>query len=178
MNKERKKKIVKPQINDEISSQELVVIDQDGQSLGVLSRDQALFLAYDSGVDLVVVSGKTMPPVTKLIDSGKYQYEIQKRDAKQRSNNKMGEIKEVRLGLKIDDHDFDTKAKKVDVFLFEGNKVRVTVVLRGRENIFPERGYTMLTRFVDKVSGIIDQEPSKMGNRISATIIKQKHAKN
>ncbi|OIP06715.1 translation initiation factor IF-3 [Candidatus Berkelbacteria bacterium CG2_30_43_20] len=160
-----------------MSSQEMIVIDQDGQSLGVLSRDQALYLAYDSGVDLVEVSGKAVPPVTKLIDSGKYQYEIQKREAKQQAHQKTGELKEIRLGLKIDNHDFDTKAKKSQSFLDDGNKVRVTVVLRGRENIFPERGYAMIVRFVEKVGARIDQEPNKMGNRISATLVKQTHAK-
>lgn len=175
---ERKRTIDKPRINEEIIANELRLIDQNGQSLGIINRDQALYLAYDLGVDLVEISAKSTPRVAKLIDSGKYQYELQKKEAKQRSHQKTSELKEIRLGLKINNHDFDTKVRKSQSFLNEGNKVKVTVILRGRENIFPERAFDMINRFTQMVQAQIDQQPNKLGNRISAVLVKQNNAQN
>ncbi len=161
---------MRPKINSEIDAPTVRLIDTDGTSLGEVSRDQALFIAFQKEIDLVEISPKANPPVAKLIEYGKYQYEQQKKLAKQKSHQKGGETKEVRLSLKIEEHDFATKAKKANAFLKEGNKVRATVVLKGRENIFPDRAFDIIKRFCDLVDGKIETEPVKMGNRVSSLI--------
>lgn len=161
---------MRPKINSEIDAAEVRLIDTDGTSLGTVSRDQALFIAFQKEIDLVEISPNANPPVAKLIEYGKYQYEQQKKQAKQKTHQKGGETKEVRLSLKIEEHDFVTKAKKAMSFLKEGNKVRVTVVLKGRENIFPERAFDVIARFSDLLGGQIETPPAKLGNRVSSLI--------
>jgi translation initiation factor IF-3 len=163
---------LRPKINEEISSPTVYLIDEDGTSRGEVNTDQALFIAYQKNIDLVEISPKANPPVARLIEFGKYQYEQQKKLAKQKGGQKGGEIKEVRLSLKIEEHDFQTKARKSKSFLDNGDKVRVTVVLKGRENIFSERAYSVINKFTEIVNGQIEQPAAKLGNRISAVIKK------
>jgi translation initiation factor IF-3 len=150
----------------------LNLIDDNGTFLSDVDRDQALFLAYEKGTDLVEISPKATPPVAKLVDIGKYLYEQQKKQAKQKSNQKGGELKEIRLSLKIEDHDLATKARMSKNFLDQGDKVRVTVILRGRENIFPERASDIINRFATISAAKIESRPSRLGNRISSILVK------
>ena len=163
---------MKPRINGEIDTPFVHLIDETGKSWGKVDRDQALVLAYEKETDLIEISPTANPPVVKLIDFGKYNYEQQKRLAKQKNSQKGGELKEVRLSLKIEEHDFETKSRRAKEFLGDGDKIRVTVVLKGRENIFPDRAHEVIAKFCDQVNGKIEQAPNRLGNKIIAIITK------
>lgn len=168
----RSQQILKPRINQEIDSDDVYLIDESGKAIGKVNRDQALFLAIQNNTDLIEISPKANPPVARLMEFGKYQYEQQKKIAKQKVHQKGGGLKEVRLSLKIEEHDFETKARKSKGFLDDGDKVRATVTLRGRENIFPERANVVIERFAQLVKGKVEQRPARLGNKVSAVITK------
>lgn len=148
------------------------IIDEDGSSLGIISRDQAIFLALDKGLDLIEINPNADPPVAKIIDYGKYQYDIQKKENKQKTRHKASELKEVRLSFKIDSHDLTTKARRAKEFLNQGDKVRVVVILRGRENIFREKAKENINRFVYLAGGKAEGQPVTLGNRINVVMTK------
>lgn len=140
--------------------------------MGVISRDQAVFLALDQGLDLIEINPNSNPPVAKIIDYGKYQYDIQKKETKQKTHRKTSELKEIRLSFKIDDHDLTTKARRAQEFLNQGDKVRVVVILRGRENIFKEKAKENIGKFVELANGKAEGQPVTLGNRINVVITK------
>jgi|GEM_PF-317297 translation initiation factor IF-3 len=123
----------KPPTNEEIRHDELRLIGVDGEQLGVLSTQEALFKSDESKTDLVIVAEKANPPVARLMDVGKHMYEKRKKHAKQKKVSKSGNIKGVRIGFKIGEHDWDIRLKQADKFLTEGNKVKLEIRLRGRE---------------------------------------------
>ena len=120
-------------INNEIKAKELRVIGQDGSQLGIMSLSEALKIAEDHGVDLIEISPNANPPVAKIIDWGKYQYQKMKEQQKNRKNAKTSELKQIRIGLKIGSNDLDIKVRKIREFLNEGHKVRILVCFKGRE---------------------------------------------
>lgn len=148
------------------------VIDDDGGSLGIISRDQAIFLALDKGLDLIEINPNADPPVAKIIDYGKYQYDVQKKENKQKTSHKASELKEVRLSFKIDGHDLTTKARRAKEFLDQGDKVKVVVILRGRENIFREKAKENINKFVLLAEGKAEGQPVTLGNRINVVMTK------
>ena len=121
------------QINEEIRDKEVRVISNDGEQLGVMSASEALKLAEQSNFDLVKIAPQAKPPVCKIMDYGKYRFDQAKREKENKKNQKVVEIKEVRLSLNIDTHDFDTKVNHAIKFLKAGNKVKVSIRFRGRE---------------------------------------------
>ena len=145
-----------------IRVREVRVVDEEGNQLGVLPTFEALRLAQERGVDLVEVAPNAVPPVCRLLDFGKFQYERQKKDREARKAQKVIEIKEIRLKPRTGEHDLDTKVRKSLGFLEEGAKVRVTVRFRGREITHPEIGREQLAEFAQKVgdAAIIEQQPS------------------
>lgn len=135
-------------INTEIKFKEVRVIDSDGAQLGVISIDKALDAAYAKDLDLVCMSPNSEPPVCKIMDYGKYKFEQMKREKEAKKNQKVIEIKEIRIiGLGIDTHDFETKGNHAIRFLKDGNKVKVAIRFRGRELGHPELGIELMERF-------------------------------
>ena len=154
------------------------MIDADGSQLGILSSKEAFKIAMDKNLDLVKIAPQAVPPVCRIMDYGKYRFEQAKREKEARKNQKTIEIKEVRLSLKIDTHDFNTKANNAIKFLKNGNKVKVSVRFRGREMAHPELGQENIKRFIDAVSeyGAVDKPP-KMEGRSLAVFISPKPVK-
>lgn len=137
------------QINEEIRDKEIRVVTDDGEQLGIMSSRDALKIAIEKNLDLVKIAPQAKPPVCKIMDYGKYRFEQSKREKEARKNQKVVEIKEIRLSLKIDTHDFETKANQAMKFLKAGNKVKVSIRFRGREMAHPENGLTTMQEFAE-----------------------------
>ncbi len=135
-----------PRVNDQIESAKVRLIDQDGEMIGVVSLHQGLQMAYEAGLDLVEVSPNADPPVCKLLDIGKYKYELQKKQNEQRKKQKVIQVKEIKMRPGIDDHDYDVKKRSMLRFLEEGDKVKITLRFRGREMVHQELGARVLER--------------------------------
>lgn len=164
-------------LNDQIVAPNVRLIDQDGESIGVVARDQALYLAFQHGLDLVEVGPGANPPVAKIIDRGKFLYQLQKKEQKQKSNTKQGEVKQIRLGVHIAEHDLAVKAKRGQEFLKAGHKIRVSIVLRGRERALSSRAIEMIKKFEDMVEGALEAPPRTLGNMVFGVITKKLAAK-
>lgn len=138
------------QINEEIRDKEVRLVDSDGGQLGILPIAQAQQLALDKNMDLVKIAPQAAPPVCKIMDYGKYRFEQAKREKETRKNQKVINVKEVRLSPSIDTNDFMTKVNQARKFLKAGDKVKVSVRFRGRELAHTELGSQLLTRFADQ----------------------------
>lgn len=148
------------------------VIDDEGGQLGVLDIDRALELAREQGLDLVEVSPQAEPPVCRIMDYGKYKYQQAKRSSEAKKKQVKFEIKEVKMRPKTDDHDFLFKIKHARRFLEEGNKVKLTIMFRGRENAHPDQGMMQLNKAVEALKDIgqVEAQPSKMGRFMTMMI--------
>ncbi len=147
-------------INEEIRIREVRVTDENGEQLGIMQTRDALKLAEDRHLDLVEVAPKARPPVCKIMDFGKYRYEQQKRDKEARKKQKVVTIKEVKLRPNIEQHDFEVKLKNAQRFIEEGNKVKVTIMFRGRELSHPEIGSTVLDKIAQALGDTVSVERS------------------
>ena len=165
-------------INEEIREKEVRVIDADGTQLGIMPTKQALALAVEKGLDLVDIAPQATPNVCRIMDFGKYRYEQAKREKEARKNQKVVEIKEVRMSMNIDTHDFETKVNQAIKFLHGGDKVKVSVRFRGREMAHTDLGKALLDRFRDSCleAGVVDK-PAKMEGRSMAMFISPKPVK-
>jgi len=153
-------------INEDIKEKEVRVIDTDGSQLGVMGISDALSAAYAKDLDLVCLSPNTNPVVCKIMDYGKYRFEQTKREKEAKKNQKVIEVKEIRLGLSIDTHDFETKGNQAKKFLQSGNKVKVSIRFRGREMGHPEIGLDTMNRFAEYCAEVSNVEkPAKMEGR-------------
>ena len=157
-----------PQLNGEIRDKELRVISDTGEQLGIMSAKEAQALADARGVDLVKIAPMAKPPVCKIMDYSKYRYEQTKREKENRKKQKTVETKEIRLSLNIDIGDFNTKVNQARKFLAKGDKIKVSIRLRGREMAHPELGETNMQRFADELAeeAIIDKKPKLEGRQI------------
>lgn len=166
-------------MNGSIRAASLRVVDEDGSQLGVLTRSEALSLAEERGLDLVEVSPNADPPVAKIVDWGKYNYQKTKQQQKNKQNAKTLEVKQMRFGLKISDHDLGVKLKKVTGFLEAGHKVKLTVVFRGRENAHKELGFKLAEKVIEKLGDTIsvDQQPQLAGKQLNFVVRSTNHAK-
>lgn len=154
------------QINEQIRDKELRVVDSDGSQLGIMPLKQALELAEQRNLDLVKIAPQAKPPVCKIIDYGKFRFEQSKREKEQRKNQRIVDIKEVRLSLNIDTHDFETKKNHAVRFISEGNKVKASIRFRGREMGHPELGQEIMERFAQAMSEVANVEkPAKLEGR-------------
>lgn len=137
-----------------------------------MSRTDALRLAAEAGVDLVEISPNTDPPVAKIVDWGKYQYQKMKEQQKNRKNSKVSELKQMRFGLKIGSGDLDIKLRKIREFLTAGHKVRIQIFYRGREMAHKELGYELVKRILDLLEedAILEQKPQMAGRNLSVVI--------
>lgn len=155
------------------------MIDEDGAQIGVLSRDEALRLAADRELDLVEISPNANPPVAKIVDWGKYNYQKTKQLQKSKRNAKALEVKQMRFGLKIGEHDLDVKLKKVAGFLENGHKVKLTVFFRGRELAHKDLGFVLANKVIDQFgdSIVVDQQPQLAGKQLIFVIRSNTNAK-
>ena len=153
-------------MNEEIVSEQVRVIDIDGKQLGIMLINDALEIAEERGQDLVEIAPQAAPPVCKIIDYGKFKYEQQKREKIQKKNQAVSILKEIRLHPNTDVHDFEFKARHAMNFLEDGNKVKISVMFKGRQMAYKEQGEELLARFVEKVEDISKIEsPLKMEGR-------------
>ncbi|RDV39676.1 translation initiation factor IF-3 [Bradymonadaceae bacterium TMQ3] len=149
-----------PKINRRIRAPEVRVIDPDGEQLGIMSSDDALEKAEGFGLDLVEVAPQARPPVVRIMDYGKFKYQQKKRTAEARKKSSRVELKEVKFRPKTDEHDFQTKLRRARRFLEENNKVKLTVMFRGREITHPEIARTMLQRAAEELADAAQVEQS------------------
>jgi len=166
-------------INEEIRDKEVRLVGTDGEQLGVVSIAAAQQMADEKSLDLVKIAPQAVPPVCKIMDYGKYKFEQAKREKEAKKNQKVIEIKEVRLSLNIDTNDFNTKVNRAIKFLEDGDKVKAALRFRGREMAHPELGTTIMQRFTDAVSeyGSVEKQP-KMEGRSMVMFISAKPATN
>ena len=166
------------QINEEIRDREVRVIDSDGTQLGIMPIAEAMRLADEKNTDLVKIAPQAKPPVCKIMDYGKYRFEQAKREKEAKKNQRVIEIKEVRLSLNIDTHDFETKANQAIKFLKSGNRVKVSIRFRGREMDHPENGLVTMSKFDEAVSeyGTVEK-PAKLEGRSMLMFIAAKSSK-
>ena len=154
------------QINEEIRGKELRIISSDGQQLGIMSAKEALAIAEQKNLDLVKIAPQSNPPVCKIMDYGKYRFEQAKREKEARKNQHIVDIKEVRLSLNIDTHDFNTKLNNALKFLKHGDKVKASIRFRGREMGHPEIGLETMRRFAEACSEVaVIEKPAKLEGR-------------
>ncbi|MBQ2676045.1 MAG: translation initiation factor IF-3 [Clostridia bacterium] len=153
-------------INEEIKDKEVRLIDSDGSQLGIVSIEEALKKAIARDLDLVKIAPNAVPPVCKVMDYGKFRFEQAKREKEARKSQKVVETKEIRLGLNIDVHDFNTKAKHAQRFIKDGDKVKVSIRFRGREMGHPEIGLETMNRFAETCAEFsVVEKPAKMEGR-------------
>lgn len=164
------------QINEEIRASEVRVIDENGEMRGVLSLDEALALAEQADLDLVNVSPNAEPPVCKILDYGKYRYEMQKKEKNAKKNQHVTEIKEIRLSPSIEEHDVQVKAKTAIKFLQDGDKLKVSLRFRGRERDYTQLGFEVMNKFAEIVSdyGVVEKEPKMEGRRMNMFLAPKK----
>ena len=146
------------QINEEIRDKEVRVIDSDGAQLGVMPTAQAFERAYQKNLDLVKIAPQAQPPVCKIMDYGKYRFEQAKREKEARKNQHVVDIKEIRLSLNIDVHDFNTRLNHALRFLKDGDKIKVSIRFRGREMGHPELGQEVMRRFAEACAEVANVE--------------------
>ena len=148
------------------------MIGADGKQLGVMSLREALDIAQKAGVDLVEISPKANPPVAKIVDWGKYQYQKMKEQQKARRNNKANELKQMRFGLKIGSNDLEIKLRKIRAFLSDGHKEKILIFFRGREIAHKNLGYDLIDKMMEQLKdeATLEQKPTMAGRNLSIVI--------
>jgi len=166
-------------INDRIRVPEVRLVGPNGEQVGIVRIEDALRLAQEADLDLVEVAPQVRPPVCKLMDYGKFKYESAQKARESRRNQQLTVIKEQKLRPKIDSHDYETKKRNVVRFLEHGNKVKVTIMFRGREQSRPELGYRLLQRLADDVVelGFVEAAPKQDGRNMIMVLAPHKKAR-
>ncbi len=156
-------------INERIRASEVRLIDEEGNQVGIVPTDQALSLASERDLDLVEVAADARPPVARLLDYSKYKYEQEQKAKAARKHQQQINVREIKLRPKIATHDYETKKGHVERFLRNHDKVKVTIMFRGREQAHPERGRALLQRLYDDIEDLatIEQEPLQEGRNMS-----------
>lgn len=155
-------------INWGIRAQEVRVIDSDGKQAGIMPLKEAMRIAEEQGLDLVEVAPNANPPVCRVMNYGKYKYQQSKRSQEARKHQTVIQVKEVKLRPRTEEHDFQFKIKHAKRFLSEGNKVKISILFRGRELAHPEFGRDMLNRFLEEVKDlmVVEQAPRLEGRNM------------
>src|SRR5712675_1800326 len=161
-----------PRINDEIGGIRVRLVDEKGQMVGVVGRNEALTMAVQAGLDLVEIAPNADPPVCKILDYGKFKYEEQKKKNEARKKQKIIEVKEIKLRPSIDDHDYASNMRSMNKFIGEGDKVKVPTRFRGRELAHQELGMNVLMRVKDDLDGIakVEQFPRMEGRQMTMVV--------
>ena len=159
-------------INEQIEAKEIRVIGADGEQLGIMSTEQALRMAYNDGLDLVMMTGTSTPPVCKIMNFGKFRFEREKREKEAKKKQQTVELKEIQLSCRIENHDFETKLKHAHKFLSGGNKVRVVLRFKGREMSHQDLGVEIMEKFREACAelGTVDKKPALDGRILSMVI--------
>ena len=157
-----------PRINQEIRVKEIRLIDENGENNGVVNIKEALMLADEAGLDLIEISPQAVPPVCKIMDYGKYKYEQQKRKNEAKKNQKVVNIKELKLRPMIDVHDYEVKVKQAKKFLSQGDKVKFTIRFKGREMSANDMGRKVLDNLVEDLENVckVETEPKVEGRQM------------
>ena len=157
-----------PRINREIKAKEVRLINYNGENLGVVSISEALNIAQEVGLDLIEISPQVTPPVCKVLDYGKYKYELQKKKNEAKKNQKVVSIKELKLRPMIETHDYEVKLKQAKKFLSQGDKVKFTMRYKGREMSANDMGKEILNKLVEDLEGLckIDAAPKMEGKQM------------
>lgn len=157
-----------PRINDAIRARDVRLIVENGENIGVVSRDDAQQKADEAGLDLVEVSPDADPPVCKIMDYGKYKYQAQKKAAEARKNQKVVQVKEIKMRPAIDEHDYNVKMRSIKRFFDDGDKVKVTLRFRGREMAHQQLGMDVLQRVKGDLEAIakVEAEPRLEGRQM------------
>jgi translation initiation factor IF-3 len=165
-------------INERIGVREVRLVDEDGKQIGVIETKQALEMAQERDLDLVEVAPNSRPPVARLLDYSKYKYEQEQKAKAARKHQQQINVREIKLRPKIADHDYSTKKGHVERFLRGGDKVKVTIMFRGREQAHPERGRMLLSRLFEDLDGlgIIEQNPLQEGRNMHMLLAPSKEA--
>ncbi|SMD11005.1 translation initiation factor IF-3 [Lentzea albidocapillata] len=168
-----------PRINDRIRVPEVRLVGPNGEQVGIVRIEDALRLAQEADLDLVEVAAQARPPVCKLMDYGKFKYETAQKARESRRNQQLTVIKEQKLRPKIDPHDYLTKKGHVARFLSHGNKVKVTIMFRGREQSRPELGYRLLQKLAEDVAelGFVESNPKQDGRNMIMVLAPHKNIK-
>ncbi|MDI6823999.1 MAG: translation initiation factor IF-3 [Bacillota bacterium] len=159
-------------VNEEIRAREVRLIGVDGQQLGIVPLREALQIAYDQGLDLVEVAPQARPVVCRIMDYGRHKYEMAKRDREARKKQRTGDMKETKLRPRIEQHDFAVKVRNTRRFLEDGDKVKVTLMFRGRELAYVDLGREVLERLVQEVSDLaLVERPPRLEGRNMVMIL-------
>lgn len=161
---------VQTRVNERIRIREVRLIDEEGNQIGIIATRDALDMARQRGLDLVEVAPNAVPPVCRIMDYGKFRYEQSRKERESRKNQHVVELKEVRIRPKIDDHDLETKGRQASKFLDQGDKVKLTVLFRGREMAHPDLGKALLDQLIEQLQthGTVEQSPRLEGRAMSA----------
>ena len=166
------------QINQAIRDNEVRLVGANGEQLGIMSAREANAIAEKEGLDLVKISPSAVPPVCKIMDYGKYLFDKTKREKEQRKNQKIVELKEVQLSMTIEQHDIDIKAKNATKFLLNGDKVKVSIRMSGRQQAYADRGVETENKFAESLAEICTiEKPAKVEGRNIIMILAPKNAK-
>ena len=159
-------------LNEEITAKEIRVVTADGEPLGIMSSKEALKIAYEKELDLVMIAPMATPPVCKIMDYGKFCFEKQKREKEAKKKQQTVELKEIQLSCRIEQHDFDTRVNQAKRFLGEGNKVKAVVRFKGREMAHQDLGVEIMEKFrvACEELGTVDKKPALDGRIMSMVI--------
>ena len=163
-------------MNERIRAKEVRLIDQNGENLGVVETVKALKMAYDADLDLVVISPNQVPPVAKILNYGKYKYELDKKAKEAKKKQHTVEVKEVKIRYKIDTHDYQVRIKSIQKFIAQGNKVKVVIMMRGREMQHSNLAFDLANRFMEDLKNeplIIEKKPMLEGRNVTFYIAPQ-----
>ena len=161
-------------INGQIRDKEVRVIAENGDQLGVMPVKEAMKLAQEAELDLVKIAPKAQPPVCKIIDYGKYRYELARKEKEAKKKQKTVEVKEVRISPNIDTNDLNTKVNNAKKFIAKGNKVKVTLRFRGREMAHMQQSKHILDDFAEMLAEVVVEKPAKLEGRSMSMVLTEK----
>ncbi len=163
-------------MNERIRVKEVRLIDQNGENLGIVETIKALRMAYDADLDLVVISPNQVPPVAKILNYGKYKYELDKKAKEAKKKQHTVDVKEVKIRYKIDTHDYQVRIKSIQKFISQGNKVKVVIMMRGREMQHSNLAFDLANRFIEDLKEeplTIEKKPMLEGRNVTLYLAPQ-----
>lgn len=163
-------------MNERIRSKEVRLIDEKGENHGVVATSKALQMAYDADLDLVLISPNQEPPVAKILNYGKYKYELEKKAKEAKKKQHVVEIKEVKVRYKIDTHDYEVRINNIKKFISQGNKVKIVIMMRGREMQHSELAFDLANRFLESLKSEpvqIEKKPMQEGRNVTLYLAPQ-----
>lgn len=166
----------KPLINEKIRAKEVRLIDENGNNHGIVSTSQALRMAEEADLDLVVISPNQAPPVAKILNYGKYKYELEKKAKEAKKKQHVVDVKEIKVRYKIDTHDYEVRLKNIRKFISQGNKVKIVVMLRGREMQHSKLALELAEKLITDLSNDpvnVEKKPMLEGRNVTAWLSPQ-----